>query len=207
MFALCCRKSWEGQNQAGISLHDTYHHLKPKVDGEDREKLTKCAGDTFISGCCSLIMLRFGDFGTQPIHLFSTVGNHDNAWHYIAFTCRRCLATKKHWGRSCLTWKLFSSIVFISFSSGVPWIKGRRNLTIGSYVSVRSSRYEARGKFGEHERCVRVARGVAESNSSFLKHLRKMRKSCNSSFLSALQTSQVLNISMNAQLTYEPIVL
>ena len=41
-------------------------------------------------------------------------------------------------------------------------------LTIGSYVSVRSSRYEARGKFGEHERCVRVARGVAESNSSFL---------------------------------------
>ena len=41
-------------------------------------------------------------------------------------------------------------------------------LKIGSYVSVRSSRYEARGKFGEHERCVRVARGVAESNSSFL---------------------------------------
>ena len=61
--------------------------------------------------------------------------------------------------------------------------------TIGSYVSVRSSRYEARGKFGEHERCVR---GVAKSNSSFL---------------SALQTSQVLHISMNAQLTYEPIVL
>ena len=40
--------------------------------------------------------------------------------------------------------------------------------TIGSYVSVRSSRYEARGKFGEHERCVRVARGVAKSNFSFL---------------------------------------
>ena len=34
------------------------------------------------------------------------------------------------------------------------------HLTIGSCVSVRSSRYEARGKFGEHERCVRVARGV-----------------------------------------------
>ena len=34
----------------------------------------------------------------------------------------------------------------------------------------------ARGKFGEHERSVRVARGVAESNSSFL---------------SALQSSQV----------------
>ena len=26
---------------------------------------------------------------------------------------------------------------------------------------------DARGKFGEHERCVRVARGTAESNSSF----------------------------------------
>ena len=33
---------------------------------------------------------------------------------------------------------------------------------------MRSSRYEARGKFGEHERYVRVARGVASSNSSFL---------------------------------------
>ena len=34
----------------------------------------------------------------------------------------------------------------------------------------------ARGKFGEHEKCVRVARGAADSNSSFL---------------SALQTYQV----------------
>ena len=39
---------------------------------------------------------------------------------------------------------------------------------------------------------VRVARGVASSNSSFL---------------SATKTSQVLHISMNAQLTHEPIVL
>ena len=31
---------------------------------------------------------------------------------------------------------------------------------------MRSSRYEARGKFGEHERCVRVARGVALLNLS-----------------------------------------
>ena len=37
-----------------------------------------------------------------------------------------------------------------------------------------------------------VAWGVAKSNSSFL---------------SALQTSQVLHISMNVQLMYEPIVL
>ena len=65
-------------------------------------------------------------------------------------------------------------------------------LTTGSYVSMHSSRYEACEKFGEHKRCVGVARGVAESNSSFL---------------SALQTSQVLHILMNAQLTYEPIVL
>ncbi|RMX55930.1 hypothetical protein pdam_00015641 [Pocillopora damicornis] len=58
-------------------------------------------------------------------------------------------------------------------------------LTISSYVSVHSSRYEAHRKFGEHKRCIRVAQGIAESNSSFL---------------SALQTSQVLHISMNAQL-------
>ena len=43
---------------------------------------------------------------------------------------------------------------------------------------------------GEHKRRVKVAQG-----------------SINSSFLSALQTSQVLHISMNAQLMYEPIVL
>ena len=65
-------------------------------------------------------------------------------------------------------------------------------LTIGSYLRVHSSRYEADRKFGEHERCVRVAQGVAENNSNFL---------------SALQTSQVLHISMNAQLMYETIIL
>ena len=48
---------------------------------------------------------------------------------------------------------------------------------------MRSSRYEAHGKFGEHERCVKVARGVAESNSRFLRE------------------------GGYAQLTYEPIVL
>ena len=59
-------------------------------------------------------------------------------------------------------------------------------------MSIGSLRYEAHGKFGEHERCVRVAQGIAKSHSSFL---------------SALQTSQVLHILMNVQLTYEPIVL
>ena len=50
----------------------------------------------------------------------------------------------------------------------------------------------ARGKFEEHERGLRVARGAAE---------------CNSSLLSALKTSQVLNISTYAQLQHKLIVL
>ena len=49
-------------------------------------------------------------------------------------------------------------------------------LRIGSYLVCVYRVMDARGKFGEHERSVRVARGAAESNSSFL---------------SALQTSQV----------------
>ena len=54
------------------------------------------------------------------------------------------------------------------------------------------SRYWARGNLEEHERGVRVARGAAESNSDLL---------------SALQTSQVLNISTYAPLQHELIVL
>ena len=57
-----------------------------------------------------------------------------------------------------------------------------------AYVEVLSTR----GKFGEHERGVRLARGVDETNSSLL---------------NALQTSQVLNISTYAQLKLELIVL
>ena len=51
-----------------------------------------------------------------------------------------------------------------------PWqiIVIHDKLTISSCVSVRMSRYWARGKFGEHERGVRVARGAAECNSSLL---------------------------------------
>ena len=67
-----------------------------------------------------------------------------------------------------------------------------KSLTISSCVSVRMSRYLARGKFGEHGRGVRVARDAAE---------------CNSSLLRALQTSQVLNISTYALLKHELIVL
>ena len=65
-------------------------------------------------------------------------------------------------------------------------------LAISSCASVHMSRYWACGEFGEHERGVRVAWGAAE---------------CNSSLLSALQTSQVLNISTYAQLTHELIDL
>ena len=52
-------------------------------------------------------------------------------------------------------------------------LPGRR---IGSCLAYVYRVMDARGKFGGHERSVRVAQGVAESNSSFL---------------SALQTSQV----------------
>ena len=59
-------------------------------------------------------------------------------------------------------------------TSGQPRINGFKNYLVENVIkqlihasAVRSSRYEARGKFGEHERCVRVARGIAESNSSF----------------------------------------
>ena len=86
-----------------------------------------------------------------------------------------------------MTWSFYQ--LHLSRNSG-----SQRSLgpTIASNVSVCSSRYEACRKFEEQKRCVRVARGVAESNSGFL---------------SALQTSQVLHISMNTQLTHEPIVL
>ena len=50
------------------------------------------------------------------------------------------------------------------------------HLRIGSCVACAYRVMDARGKFGEHERSVKVARFVAESNSSFL---------------SAVQTSQV----------------
>ena len=56
---------------------------------------------------------------------------------------------------------------------GASWSRWKNDrvdyLTIiSSCVSVCMSRYWARGKFGEHERGVRVARGTAESNCSLL---------------------------------------
>ena len=52
----------------------------------------------------------------------------------------------------------------------------RGTLRIGSCLACAYRVMDAHGKFGEHEGSVRVARGAGESNSSFL---------------SALQTSQV----------------
>ena len=58
----------------------------------------------------------------------------------------------------------------------------------GSCVGVCSSPYAAGGKFEEHIKYVRVARGAAESKSSFL---------------SALSTFQVPHILINARMTNE----
>ena len=62
---------------------------------------------------------------------------------------------------------LWRSVTFCKFIS---------YLRIGSCLACVHRVMDARGKFGEHERSVRVDRGAAESNPSFL---------------SALQTSQV----------------
>ena len=55
-----------------------------------------------------------------------------------------------------MTWSFYQ--LHLSRNSGAQRSLGP---TIASNVSVCSSRYEACGKFGEHERCVRVARGVS----------------------------------------------
>lgn len=41
------------------------------------------------------------------------------------------------------------------------------HFTIGSCARVRLLRYEARGKIGKHETCLRVSRVVIDSNSTF----------------------------------------
>ena len=74
-------------------------------------------------------------------------------WTYVFVFIDACASWTSYWVLN------YNNLVFIF------------QLTIGSHISVHSSRYEARGKFGEHERCIRVARGIAESNSSFLNTL------------------------------------
>ena len=64
--------------------------------------------------------------------------------------------------------KSVCTFVCPSLLSSVPKLffyrRAFMQLTILSCVSVRMSRYWAREKFREHKRCVRVARGAAESN-------------------------------------------
>ena len=64
---------------------------------------------------------------------------------------------------------------FNGFNQRAP-CRAKENLRICSCLACVHRVMDARGKFGEHEKCVKVARGAAESSSSFL---------------SALQTSQV----------------
>ena len=64
-------------------------------------------------------------------------------------------------------WKNYSaSIYLIHFKFGTV-----KDLRIGSCLACVYRVMDARRKFGEHERSVRVARGAAESNSSFLSAL------------------------------------
>ena len=57
-------------------------------------------------------------------------------------------------------WKELMVTLDMSFNNKIGFQDLKLNynfkLTIGSYISMHSSRYEARGKFGEHERCARV---------------------------------------------------
>ena len=63
--------------------------------------------------------------------------------------------------------------------------------------AVRLSRFKARGKFGEHEKCVGVARGVA-SNNYYASYASRRRLERLLRIFRALQTSLVLHITMNA---------
>ena len=58
---------------------------------------------------------------------------------------------------------------------------------------------DARGKFGEHERSVRVARGVAESNSSFL-------SSTSTSRLALRNSLNALTILILPQTLLQPVI-
>ena len=55
--------------------------------------------------------------------------------------------------------------------SSLSVIHVQKYVRIGSCLAYVYRVMDARGKIGEHERSVRVARGVAESNSSFLSAL------------------------------------
>ena len=108
----------------------------------------------------SALILKYY-FPIIPCHF--PVSRHEN--FRINFCLHFCTFLKSSLKRK--------SDYFPLFSVEFPVI---RHLRICSSLACVYRVMDARGKFGEHEKCVRVARGAAESNCSFL---------------SALQTSQV----------------
>ena len=81
--------------------------------------------------------------------------------HACGFLSHMFFRNGRTTGSSFIIYFLMMCLYLFLWQNSVNLIDGlsinRGKLTIGSYVSVRSSGYEARGKFGEHERCVRVA--------------------------------------------------
>ena len=68
--------------------------------------------------------------------------------------------------------KNFPKLPIVS-ASGYVYTRAIFYLTIGSWLACVYRVMDARGKFGEHERSVRVARGAADCNSSFTSALLK----------------------------------
>ena len=68
-------------------------------------------------------------------------------------------------------------------NNGTDALKTDINSRIGSCLACVYRVMDARGKFGEHERSVRVARGAADSNSSFLSALQTSRPCVHKDFV------------------------
>ena len=135
--------------------------------------------------CCFTIQLEKYSAWYSKIFIFISDSDYFMQASLDHNNCKDSLVQKAIFNNITLKWDWCDSMLYICYpfksTLGIWSVKELTDiirfwygkleslkLTIGSYVSVRSSRYKARGKFGEHERCVRVARGVAESNSNFL---------------------------------------
>ena len=68
-------------------------------------------------------------------------------------------STKSNWIHISKTWNYHNCYT----SQRASFTLGKYQLTTNSYFSVRPSRYEARGKFGERQGCVRVSRSTLAS--------------------------------------------
>ena len=120
------------------------------------QKVTTCNFEKtlnqYFSNALNGLMIFFKGLGKQ---LCTNILLHNISQYPV--TCRLFLCL--------LVYHIFSSL-FEQIDKKI-----HKKLTIGSYVSMHSSRYEAHRKFGEHERCIRIAQGIAERNSSFLNAL------------------------------------